>query len=339
MTRKILLIFFLLFFYLHGFSQTLPVTGRVISATDNQPISGVTVTLKGTANKVMTNTEGRFSINVPAAGAILTISYTGFKSRDIAATAGQTGISVVLTESAQQLNDIVVVGYSSKKQSELTSAVTVVSASKLKDVTANDIGTMLQGKVAGLQVVNSSGAPGSLAEIRLRGVSSVNASQSPLFVVDGIIGGNYDPNDVESITVLKDAAATALYGSQANAGVIIVTTKSAKQGETRFEARVSSGFRTADFGKMKLMTSNELYDYHQEFYRDYIVGATDNSYKIDLIKFYAERPLSLRNQDYNWPEESFKSAPVYNFYFSASGKTEKNDYYVGASYYKEKGTF
>jgi len=167
----------------------------------------------------------------------------------------------------------------------------------------------------------------------------VNANQSPLFVVDGIIGGNYDPNDVESITVLKDAASTALYGSQANAGVIVVTTKKAKQGETRFEAKVTTGFRTADFGKLQVMGSNELYDHQKEFYRDYILGAADNSYKIDLGKFYAERPISLRNQDYNWPDESFKSAPIYNFYLSAAGRTEKNDYYVGASYYNEKGTF
>ncbi|WP_454801209.1 SusC/RagA family TonB-linked outer membrane protein [Mucilaginibacter phyllosphaerae] len=340
MTRKILLICsFALLFCLKGFAQTLPVSGRVISALDKQPMAGVTVSLKGTSTGVMTGTNGGFNLNVPAGKSTLTVSFIGYTPKDVVVTGGQTNVEIALTEDVQQLNDVVVVGYTSKKQNELTSAVTVVSANKLKDVTANNIGTMLQGKVAGLQVVNSSGAPGSTAEIRLRGVSSVNANQSPLFVVDGIIGGNYDPNDVESITVLKDAGATALYGSQANAGVIIVTTKSAKQGETRFEAKISTGFRTADFGKLNVMNSNELYDYQKEFYRDYIPGATDNTYKIDLIKFYAERPLSLRNQDYNWSKESFKSAPVYNFYLSASGKTEKNDYYVGASYYKEKGTF
>jgi TonB-linked SusC/RagA family outer membrane protein len=340
MIRKLLLICTCaLLFCLQGFSQTLPVTGRVVAALDKQPMPGVTVSVKGTTIGGMTNTNGEFSLNVPAGKATLVVRFVGYLPKEIPVTSGQTNIQVQLAEDVQQLNDVVVVGYTSKKQNELTSAVTVVSASKLKDVTANDVGTMLQGKVAGLQVVNSSGAPGAVAEIRLRGVSSVNASQSPLFVVDGIIGGNYDPNDVESITVLKDAGATALYGSQANAGVIIVTTKSAKQGETRFEAKISTGFRTADFGKMNLMNSSELYDYQKEFYRDYIVGATDNSYKIDLAKFYAERPLSLRNQDYNWSKESFKSAPVYNFYLSASGKTEKNDYYVGASYYREKGTF
>jgi TonB-linked SusC/RagA family outer membrane protein len=340
MTRKILLICSCaLLFCLKGFSQSLPVTGRVVSALDKQPMAGVTVSVKGTSNGTMTKTDGGFSLNVPAGKTTLTISFIGYISKDVEVTGGQTNVQVALTEDVQQLNDVVVVGYSSKKQSELTSAVTVVSANKLKDVTSNNIGTMLQGKVAGLQVINSSGAPGSVAEIRLRGVSSVNANQSPLFVVDGVIGGNYDPNDVESITVLKDAGATALYGSQANAGVIIVTTKTAKTGQTKFEAKVSTGFRTADFGKMNLMNSNELYDYQKEFYRDYIVGAPDNSYKIDLVKFYAERPLSLRNQDYDWSKESFKSAPVYNLYLSASGKTEKNDYYVGLSYYNEKGTF
>ena len=126
------------------------------------------------------------------------------------------------------MNEVVVVGYSDKKRGELTSAVSVVGAKKLEDVTTNDIGTLLQGKVAGLQVVVSSGVPGAGSEMRLRGISSVNANQNPLFVVDGIIGGNYDPNDVESVTVLKDAAATSMYGSQANSGVIVVTTKHAR---------------------------------------------------------------------------------------------------------------
>jgi TonB-linked SusC/RagA family outer membrane protein len=309
-----------------------------VTDKNGAPLPGASVTVKGIRKVASADINGNFELKGVDEEAILTVSFIGYGSREVKVTAGQV-MNIVLNEDISQLDNVIVVGYDSRKKSELTSAVSVVSSAKLKDVTANNIGTMLQGKVAGLQVVNSSGAPGAEAEIRLRGVSSVNANQSPLFVVDGIIGGNYDPNDVESVTVLKDAGATALYGSQANSGVIIITTKRAKQGETSFEAKVSAGFRTADFGKMKVMNSNELYDYQKEFYRDYIVGANDNSYKIDLGKFYAERPLSLRNQDYNWSKESFKSAPVYNFYLSANGKTEKNDYYVGASYYKEKGTF
>ncbi|WP_228098893.1 SusC/RagA family TonB-linked outer membrane protein [Pedobacter sp. MC2016-24] len=317
--------------------KEIDVKGKVLDK-QGKPLPGASVSIKGQAKVVSTDANGNFLLKNVDEQAVLIASFVGYIRKEVPVN-GQLTIDIVLAEDVSQLNDIVVVGYDSRKQSELTSAVSVVSSEKLKDVTSNNIGSMLQGKVAGLQVVNSSGAPGAIAEIRLRGVSSVNANQSPLFVVDGIIGGNYDPNDVESVTILKDAGATALYGSQANAGVIIVTTKRAKLAETRFEAKVSTGFRTADFGKMKLMNSNELYDYQKEFYRDYIVGATDNSYKIDLIKFYAERPLSLRDQDYDWSKESFKSAPLYNFYLSAMGKTEKNDYYVGASYYKEKGTF
>jgi len=337
--KKVLLLFCCLIAVPRVFSQSQSVSGKIISSSDQQPLPGAAISVKGSRVGVSSKVDGTFLITLPSQKATLVVSSVGFLNKEIEVNAGQRDLVIFLSDNVTQLNDVVVVGYSSKKQSELTSAVTVVSAEKLKDVTANNVGTMLQGKVAGLQVVNSSGAPGSGPEIRLRGVSSVNANQSPLFVVDGIIGGNYDPNDVETITVLKDAASTALYGSQANAGVIIVTTKSAKTGKTRFEVKATSGFRTADFGKMELMNSNELYDYHKEFYRDYIVGATDNSYKIDLVKFYGERPLELRNQDYDWAKESFKAAPVQNYYVSASGKTDKNDYYAGVSYYNEKGTF
>lgn len=326
-----------------AFQQVTPLPARVdisgkVVDNSGRPLPGASVSVKGQSKVVSTNDEGIFHLKDVQEPATLIISFIGYIRKEVEVVKNQQ-LVITLMEDVGQLNNVIVVGYDSKKQNELTSAVAVVSSAKLKDVTANNIGTMLQGKVAGLQVVNSSGAPGSVPEIRLRGVSSVNANQSPLTVVDGIIGGNYDPNDVASITVLKDAGATALYGSQANAGVIIINTKRATSGETNFEFKATSGFRTADFGKLDVMNSAELYDSQKEFYRDYIVGATDNSYKIDLIKFYSERPLSLLNQDYDWSKESFKPAPVNAFYLSASGSTEKNNYYVGASYYKEKGTF
>lgn len=313
------------------------INGKVVDS-QGKPLPGASVSVKGQGKVVSTNEEGNFLLKDVQEPVTLIVSFIGYIRKEVEVLKNQQ-LVITLLEDVGQLSDVIVVGYDSKKQNELTSAVAVVSSAKLKDVTANNIGAMLQGKVAGLQVVNSSGAPGSVPEIRLRGVSSVNANQSPLTVVDGIIGGNYDPNDVASITVLKDAGATALYGSQANAGVIIVTTKRAVAGETSFEFKATSGFRTADFGKLDVMNSAELYDSQKEFYRDYIVGATDNSYKLDLIKFYNERPLSLLDQDYDWSKESFKPAAMHSFYLSASGSTEKNNYYVGASYYNEKGTF
>lgn len=317
-------------------ADSLITVSGTVTTTDNVPLPGTTILLKGTRKGTQTDGQGHFILRELHPGDILVISSMGYATREVPAA---VLLNVQLNEDTRNFNEVVVVGYSDKKKSELTSAVSVVSSERLKDVTTNDVGSMLQGKVAGLQVVNSSGVPGASAELRLRGVSSVNASQSPLFVVDGIIGGNYDPNDVESITVLKDAGATAMYGSQANAGVIIVITKKAKLGQTRFEAKVTTGFRKPDFGRMKMMNGSELYDRHKEFYRDYIPGTDNNSYKIDILKFYSERPRTLAAQNYSWLTTMFETAPMQNIYLSASGSTEKADYYTGISYYNEKGTF
>ncbi len=303
-----------------------------------EPLSHVSVLVKGSSRGTQTDEGGRFVLQAKE-NDTLVFSYIGYETQMVRVGAGG-GLEVTMKPSGQQItNDVVVVGYSDKKKNELTSAVSVVSEDKLKDVTTNDIGAMLQGKVAGLEVVNSSGAPGSSAEIRLRGISSVNASQTPLIVVDGIIGGNYDPNDVSTITVLKDAGATAMYGSQANAGVIIVTTKKAAAGKIRFEAKITTGERTPDFGKMKMMNSSQLYDHMQQYYRDYIPGDSNNSYKIDLIQFINDYSRTLKSQNNNWLTDMFRKAPVNNIYLSASGRTDKNDYYLGMTYYDEKGTF
>jgi TonB-linked SusC/RagA family outer membrane protein len=319
-------------------ADTLITVSGTITGTGNIPLPGATVVVKGTARGTQTNEQGRFQLKDVPAGGILVISNIGYVTTETPIPAGKV-VLITLPEDTRNFNEVVVVGYSDKKKAELTSAVSVVSSEKLKDVTTNDVGSMLQGKVPGLQVINSSGVPGSQAEIRLRGVSSVNASQTPLYVVDGIIGGNFDPNDVENITVLKDAGATAMYGSQANAGVIIVTTKKGRSGKTRFETKITTGFRKADFGKMTMMNGSQLYERHKEFYRDYIPGAADNSHKIDLLKFYGERPRELRNQNYNWLTTMFRTAPMQNIFLSASGGNEKNEYYTSISYYHEKGTF
>ena len=319
-------------------SQTRSFTGKIVSSTDQRAVSKASITIKN-GKSFIADDSGRFHIQAPAGEFSLSISSIGFAQKEITVAPGDDNIIITLTEINKNLDEVVVVGYSDKKKGELTSSVTVVDAAKLKDVTTNDVGSMLQGKVAGLQVVNSSGVPGANAEIRLRGVSSINASQTPLYVVDGIIGGNFDPNDVASITVLKDAAATAMYGSQANAGVIVVTTKRATTTKPLIEVKAVTGFRTPDFGKLDMMDGSQLYNYQKEFYRDYIPTDTGNSYKIDLLKFYAERPPDLQKQNYNWLKTIFKPAFMQNYYVSVSGKTDKNDYYFGASYYNENGTF
>lgn len=328
----------LLLITLFAASQTRSLKGKIVSEKDQSAVSKASITIKN-GKSVIADDSGRFSIEVPAGNFSLTASSIGFAQKEMTVNSTNNNITIPLTETDKNLNEVIVVGYSTQKKGELTSAVSVVDERKLKDVTTNDVGSMLQGKVAGLQVVNSSGVPGAAAEIRLRGVSSINASQTPLYVVDGIIGGNFDPNDVASIAVLKDASATAIYGSQANAGVIVVTTKKAKSNKTTVEVKATTGFRTPDFGELDMMNGSQLYNYQKEFYRDYIPTDTGNSYKIDLLKFYAERPTSLDSQNHNWLTTIFKPAFMQNYYVSVAGRTEKNDYYISASYYNENGTF
>lgn len=337
--KKLLLFLLLIVSCCHLYAQNRVLKGKVTLAKDGTTLPGAIVVIKGTTKGAASGPDGLFSLTVPSGPVVIEARSVGYTPKDISVTADQNNIVIALEEDNKQLSEVVVTGYSNKKRSDLTSAITVVSADKLKDVTTNDVGSMLQGKVSGLQVVNSSGAPGSAAEIRLRGVSSVNASQNPLYVVDGIIGGNYDPNDVENITVLKDAGATAIYGSQANAGVIIVTTKKAKDNKTHYEFKATAGFRDPDFGSMTMMNSSELYQYQKQLYRDYVPGATGNSYVIDLLKFQTERPISILNTNTNWLTDIFTRTPVQNYYFSAAGKTTKNDYYFGMTYYDEGGTF
>ncbi|MEO6683356.1 MAG: SusC/RagA family TonB-linked outer membrane protein [Ginsengibacter sp.] len=332
--------------YIKEVIQTIPlndpgfikISGKVTD-TEGNPLQGVSVLIKGSSFGTNTNENGNYGLEVPEQSIqVLLFSFVGMESQEVPIN-NRTVINVTLQQHVQQQKEIVIIGYSEKDKSELTSAISVVSGKDLRDVTSSNIGAMLQGKVAGLQVVNSSGVPGAVPELRLRGISSVNASQSPLFVVDGIIGGNYDPNDVESITVLKDAGATAMYGSQANAGVVIVTTKKGTSAKTSYQLRASAGFRTPDFGKMDMMNGEELFYYQKQFYRDYVPTDTGNSYKIDVLKFYNERPLSLKDQNYNWLTTIFKPAFMQNYYFSLSGKTERNNYYFGLTYYDEKGSF
>jgi TonB-linked SusC/RagA family outer membrane protein len=314
-------------------SGQIPVTGHVISTDEKATMPAVNVTVKGTTVGTVTGADGSFSISVRNKEDILVFSFVGFSTQEV--KVGNKSIFEIRMEpQINALEAVVVMGYSNKKRNEITSAVTTVSSDKLMDVTSNDIGTMLQGKVSGIQVINGSGSPGSTPDIRIRGSSSFSApNQGPLYVVDGIIGGNFDPNDVETITVMKDAGATALYGSQANGGVIVVTTKKAKPGKPQFNVKVVTGVRVADQGHVTMMDSKTLYNYHREYFRDPVL------FEIDDRKFNQARPASLLNVNTNWLKETFKPALLQNYFLSASGQLDKMSYYIGASYYDEEGTF
>ncbi len=225
--KKLLLPFALL---LGSFIYAQTVTGTVSDASG--PLPGVNVLVKGTTTGSVTDFDGNFQINA-VKGDVLVFSFVGYKSKEVAVTG--TKVDVTLTEDAAQLDEVVVVGYGSTTKKEITSAVTKVGEEEFNRGTINNPSELLQGKVAGLSIYNKGGNPNEDAVIRLRGISTVGSNSQPLIVIDGVIGAslnNIDPSDIDSMTVLKDGSAAAIYGSRGSSGVIIVTTKRGKSGKT-----------------------------------------------------------------------------------------------------------
>jgi iron complex outermembrane receptor protein len=228
------------------------ITGTVTDAESGETLIGANILVEGTSTGTVTDFDGNYTLNVPDNAKNIVFSYTGYSSQTVAID-GRSEINVQLS-AGQQLDEVVVVGYGSQKEKEITSAVTSVGADDFNQGPITDPAQLLQGKVAGLQVYNRGGDPNGQSIIRLRGISTVGANTEPLVVVDGIIGAsldNVDPNDIENVTVLKDGSAAAIYGSRGSSGVILVTTRSGSQSDgVKFsyngQTGVSSAFNTVD---------------------------------------------------------------------------------------------
>jgi TonB-linked SusC/RagA family outer membrane protein len=326
--KNYLLILVLLFLSYTSFSQ---IQGVVYDET-NSTLPGVTILVKGTDKGTTTDLNGKFSIDAPG-DAILVFSFVGYLKQEIPVN-NRKKIEVYLSPEVINMDEVVVMGYSNKTKTELSSSVAVLNNKELTDVTTDDIGSMLQGKVTGVQVVSAGGQPGEAAQIRIRGISTIKpGNEEPLYVVDGIIGGSFDPNDVESLTVLKDAGATGMYGARANKGVIIVTTKSGKSGKTQFNFNSSLGYKIADQGHLKMMNGEDFYNVSKELYRD------PETHEIDIINFYQFYPRELESRNYDWVGSAFKPAFTQKYYLSASGRKDKFSFYVSGNYFNDKGTF
>ena len=261
-------------------AQQHTVTGTVVDADNGEPLIGVGV-IVSTGGGTTTDANGSYSVAVDE-GATLTFSYMGYL--DVVETVdGRSQIDARMTLDTELLEEVVVLGYTSQKKNELSSSIVSVNAEALKDVTTSDLGNMLQGKAAGVLVMNSTGQPGSSAQIRVRGTGSITANASPLYVVDGVAGGSFNPNDVETLTVLKDASASALYGAAASGGVIVVTTKSAKSDETVVTFKAQAGIKQALHGRFSPMDSEELYYTQNEM--------------MSSTKFQSQRPKSFYNEE------------------------------------------
>lgn len=327
--------------------QDFTVTGTVQDQS-GQPLPGANILEKGTTNGTQTDFDGNFEITISNADAILSVSYIGFSSKEIAVN-GQNSITVSLEESAAALDEIVVVGYGTQKKSDLTGSVSSLKSEDLNPGANASVDQMMLGRAAGVQINQSSSAPGGGLSIRIRGASSLNASNEPLYVVDGFpidnspnltsggaaeVSENQSPNnplnslnpaDIESIEILKDASATAIYGSRGANGVVMITTKKGKSGKMRVTYDVYSGIQTVAKTIDVLNTSQ------------YINAINDLSQEQGNSPVFSEEDISSIGNGNFWQDQVFRSAPITSHNISVGGGDEKTSVYASVNYFDQEG--
>ncbi len=329
-------------------AQSLTVTGTVFDSDSGDPIPFASIRVNGTMIGAAAGADGTYSITVPSGNSVLIFSFVGYKTTEIAVE-GRAVVNCELAPDATALDDVVVVAYGSAKREAVTGSVTSVKGETLASAPVTSVDKALSGKLAGVQITAASGQPGAASQIRIRGNSSINASNTPLWVVDGIpviSGGTSEmtntsngiatinPNDIESITVLKDAAAAAVYGSRAANGVILVTTKSGKAGKAQFDARVKFGasWLQSDSG-FRMMNPEELLTYQRD-------AAVNAGHDPDNPASPYYRPMSLLSGELtNWMNHFTRPGIMQEYEISARGGNNKGTYFSSVSYHKNEGVF
>ncbi|WP_405609117.1 SusC/RagA family TonB-linked outer membrane protein [Polaribacter sp. Asnod1-A03] len=344
------------------------VTG-IVKNQLGEPITGVTVIVKDTKKGTSANIDGKFSIPAPSNGTLIFRSL-GFVTKEIKIK-GRTKIDVVLEENISDLDEVVITGYQTKNKRETSSAVTVIKAKDLDVVGVNSVENMIQGQIAGVSVVNSSAEPGTAARIRIRGTATLSGNAEPIWVVDGVVLesgvpatpaqlndpdflksfnssiGGVNPNDIESLTILKDASATAIYGTRAANGVIVVTTKKGKSGKPRISINHTSGIKLRPtYEDFDLMNSQERAEFSFQLLEDQIPlhgvvgvayydglytrgGLSDEDYIAGI------RKTSELNED--WFDLLYRNSVTNTTDFSVSGGSDKSNYYASLSHTSEDG--
>ncbi len=307
------------------FAQNIKVHG-VVKDESGEPIIGATVIQKGTTNATVTDLDGNFIFMVPSTGT-LSISYLGYTTKNVPVQ-GRQVLDIELSQSSKQLNEVVVIGYGTMKKSDLTGSIGSIDAKKLNEQPVANIGQSLQGKVAGLQVVDA-GKPGDNVSIKIRGLGSIN-NCDPLVVIDGIptdLGlNNLNMADVERVDVLKDASATAIYGSRGANGVIMITTKKGKDGIGHLSLNVNFSFQNAT-KKPSLLNASQYAELNNEMMAN--AGYNQNPLWV--------APSSLGNGT-NWNDQVFRTGYLENYTLSYSGGSDKAHYYVSGGFLNQTGT-
>ena len=312
-------------FCFQGVAAQITVTGAVTDP-QNAPLPGANVLEKGTSNGTTADFDGNFTIDVADENATLVISYIGFKSNEISIN-GQTTLSISMEEDAAGLDEVVVVGYGTTAKKDVTGAISTVKGDDFKNVPVESIDKAIQGRLAGVQVVRNGGAPGGSTSIRIRGAGTVNNSE-PLYIIDGVpttgING-INPNDISSIEVLKDASASAIYGTRAANGVVIVTTRKGVKGELNVTLDAYTGFSNVA-KTLDVLDAPTLAEIKRERY-------TNDGIPINPIW----EDSQYQTQRTNWQDELFETGITNNIDLSISGGSEKSSFLFSLGYYEEEG--
>jgi len=307
--------------------EDIKITGTV-KDEKGDPLAGVSVVLKGTAKGLITDMNGSFEMAVPGPESVLQFRIIGYNNYELT-VGNRTHLEVVMELDSKSLEELVVVGYGTVKKRDLTGSVAQVKGADITAFPVSDPVQALQGRTPGVQIITNTGAPDGDFQVRIRGVNSIRGGNGPLYIVDGIPFSNYTVNqyDIESIEILKDASATAIYGSRGANGVILITTKRGKEGKANINYSI-------DYGIQKPIKTLDLMDAQQwaRFYNEYLVNA-----KILTEAPFSDADIAAMGKGVDWQNEVFQPAPIQNHNLSVSGGTDKIKYHIAGSAFKRDG--
>jgi len=339
-------------------AQISKVTGNVTSEEDGLPVVGASVLVKGTTVGTVTDIDGNFTLtNVPSSAGTLVISFIGMQSQEVKI---KPNVKVVMKSDAEQLDEVMVVAYGTAKKSSFTGSATSIKADQITSGSKESLDKAFSGKMAGVRVASATGDPGSVGKVNIRGVGSINGSTAPLYVIDGVVMksdedmsyygksqsilSTLNPEDIESMTVLKDAAAASLYGSRAANGVVIITTKSGKEGKTRVSYNGEVGWNKMAVDQYNMMSGTDYIGYAREsianYYMEYEgVTSKEDAYALieqnnDLSDFVKD-PSGKTST--NWKDEIYRTAITQNHQISLNGGNQNTRFYAGLGYNKSEG--
>lgn len=372
MKQKLLLILMVtVLSYFNALAQNRTITGKVVDADDGLPLPGVSIKIKGTTQLTQTTGQGTFSISVPAEAQALILSYVGYTEQEVRIT-GET-LNIRMVSSSKNLQDVMIIGYGTIKKENFTGSASVIKSDVLQDRPVTSFEKALQGAAAGVQVTSVSGQPGATSTVRIRGVGSFTASSTPLYVVDGIAITNGDlssvaqtsdvlssinPNDIASITVLKDATAAAIYGSRAANGVVLITTKQGKAGQTKLNLSSSTGYSYQAVDKHEVMDATQYYKTYWDVYyaQRLAAGLTPDAAataangltnaKLVVNPYNTANPYAANGvlasgasllYDTDWRDEVLRRGVTKNIDLSASGGNDKTKFFLSGGYFEQNG--